>query len=60
MARLVVRIPEQTYSYELDDVNAEAFRQAIEDEDEYPYAFDELADFWVSDTVPEMEVEFVE
>jgi hypothetical protein len=60
MARLVVHIPAQTYSYELDDESAEAFRQAIEDEDEYPYAFDELADFWVSDTVPEMEVEFVE
>lgn len=60
MARLVVRVPEQTFSFDLDDENAESFRQAIADEDENPWAFDDLADFWVSDVVPEVEVEFVD
>lgn len=58
MARLVITVPEQTYSYELSEENAAAFRSALNDEDEY--AFEDLADFWVSDTVPEVEVEFVE
>jgi hypothetical protein len=60
MAKLVLYVPEQRYEFELSDENAEAFRQAIEDEDENPWAFDELADMWISDIDHNVEVEFVE
>lgn len=60
MAKLVIYVPEQRFEYDLSEENAESFRQAIADEEEYPWAFDDFADFWVSDTDPEMEVEFVD
>lgn len=60
MAKLVVFIPEQTFEYDLSEDNAEYFREAVRDKDTDPWAFDDLADFWVSDTDPEMEVEFVD
>lgn len=59
MARLVVHIPEQTYSFDLDDETSQQFRDALEDEDN-EYAFFDMADMWVSDVHVEMETEFVE
>lgn len=59
MARLVVRIPEQTYSFDLDDDTAQEFRNALADEDN-EWAFFDMADTWVSDVHVEMETEFEE
>ena len=59
MARLVVHIPEQTYSFDLEEEQAEWFREALADE-ENEYAFFDLADSWVSDVHVDMETEFVE
>jgi hypothetical protein len=59
MARLVVHIPEQTYSFDLDDDTAQDFRNALADEDN-EWAFYDMADMWVSDVHVEMETEFEE
>jgi hypothetical protein len=59
MARLVVHIPAQTYSFDLDDETSQEFRDAIADEDN-EWGFYDLADTWVSDVHVEMETEFVE
>lgn len=62
MAKLVFYIPEQTYSFDIEDDDQIAmFRQAvIDDEAGDPYVFMEAADIWTSDvhSAIEMEVDF--
>lgn len=59
MAKLVIYIPEQRYEFDLDDNSAERFRAALADTDN-EWAFEDMADSWVSDVHVEMESEFVD
>lgn len=65
MARLVFTIPEQTFSFDIEDGDQlDMFRQAIIDEESGadPYGLMDAADMWTSDVHSgiDIDIEFID